>query len=56
LQVLSVEYVHDKGGREAVRRYMTARGFRVFGEVTDPRNWANDLLFINNKPSHVVNA
>ena len=49
LQVLSVEYIHDKGGREAVKKFMTSKGFRIFGEVRDPRNLANDFIFVNNR-------
>jgi len=46
---MSVEYIHDTGGREAVRRFMTGRGFSVFGEVTDPaHSFANDWIFVNN--------
>ncbi|CAG7687375.1 unnamed protein product [Allacma fusca] len=51
IKVLSVEYVHDKGGREAVKKFMTSKGFRIFGEVRDPRNLANDFIFVNNRIS-----
>jgi len=49
MQVLSIEYVHDKGGRETVKKFMQGKGYHVFGEVKDPRNWANDLIFLNNR-------
>ncbi|ODM94533.1 Protein Star [Orchesella cincta] len=49
IKTISVEYIHNSGGRNAVKQFMVAKGFRVFGEVTDPRNWANDLVFVNER-------
>ncbi|OXA50069.1 protein Star [Folsomia candida] len=49
IKVLSVEFLHTPGGREALRKMMVSKGYRVFGEVRDPRhNWANDIIFIHN--------
>jgi len=47
IRSLSVEYSHVPGGRNYVKRWMTAHGFAVFGEVRNANNLANDLIFVN---------
>ena len=46
LQTLSVEYIHDAEGKEAIRKLMTSKGYEIFIEVNDANNLANDYIFI----------
>jgi hypothetical protein len=49
IKVISVEFLHAPGGREAIRKMMTKKGYHLFGAVRDPvHNWANDLIFVHN--------
>lgn len=44
--MLSVEFIHDREGKQAVRRYMEKKGYTVFSEVTHPGGLANDFIFV----------
>jgi len=46
IKTLSVEFSHDVEGKEVILRYMTARGYIMYTEVTDPNNLANDFIFV----------
>lgn len=46
---ISVEYIHSPGGKTAIWKWLSSRRFSLFGQVKDPNNLANDLIFINNK-------
>ncbi|XP_046439861.1 protein Star-like [Daphnia pulex] len=45
IQTLSVEFIHDKEGKDQIREYMTLQGYEVVKEVTDPNWLANDFIF-----------
>ncbi|KAK8378923.1 hypothetical protein O3P69_009571 [Scylla paramamosain] len=45
IKTLSVEFIHGGEGKDALRRYMEGRGYRVFSEVTHPGWLANDFIF-----------
>ena len=44
-QTLSVEFIHDKEGKDQIKQYMTEQGYEVIKEVTDPNWLANDFIF-----------
>lgn len=47
-QTLSVEFIHDHEGKEAIQTYMLSKGYYVHSEVTH-YNWlANDFIFVKN--------
>lgn len=45
IQTLSVEFIHDKEGKDQIKEYMTQQGYEVVKEVTDPNWLANDFIF-----------
>jgi hypothetical protein len=45
IKVLSVEYIHDKEGSDAIVDLMRGKGYRVVTKVTNGNNFANDLIF-----------
>ncbi|XP_076065895.1 protein Star-like isoform X2 [Oratosquilla oratoria] len=47
-QTLSVEFIHDHEGKEAIREYMTSKGYYVHSEVTHVNWLANDFIFVKN--------
>jgi len=46
VKVLSVEFIHDVEGKEAIRSYMEANDYFVQSEVTHPNWLANDFIFV----------
>jgi hypothetical protein len=42
---LSVEFIHDKEGKEEIRNFMAHQGYEVVTEVTHPMWLANDFIF-----------
>ncbi|XP_047492557.1 uncharacterized protein LOC125041567 isoform X2 [Penaeus chinensis] len=49
IKTLSVEFIHDHEGKEAIQTYMLSKGYYVHSEVTH-YNWlANDFIFVKNE-------
>lgn len=46
IQTLSVEFAHVKYGRDALKAFMTSKGYYVDSEVTHPDWLANDFIFV----------
>ena len=44
-QTLSVEFIHDKEGKDQIKEFMSNLGYEVVKEVTDPNWLANDFIF-----------
>jgi len=47
IRTLSVEFIHDIEGKEAIREFMLNKGYFVQTEVTHPDWLANDFIFIS---------
>lgn len=45
IQTLSVEFIHDKEGKDQIKEFMSNLGYEVVKEVTDPNWLANDFIF-----------
>ena len=45
-QALSVEYIHDKKGRQYMIDFMDKQGYFVHSFVQCPDNLANDIIFL----------
>lgn len=46
IETLSVEFAHVKYGRDALKAFMTSKGYYVDSEVTHPDWLANDFIFV----------
>ncbi|XP_047475703.1 protein Star-like isoform X3 [Penaeus chinensis] len=46
ITTLSVEFIHDKEGKDAIKWYMEGNGYKVYSEVTHPGSLANDFIFV----------
>jgi len=46
IKTLSVEFVHNKEGKETIKEYMLSKGYVVSTEVNHPRKLANDFIFV----------
>ena len=44
-QTLTVEYVHVKEGKEAVKTFLEQRGYELKGEITLETHMAYDMIF-----------
>lgn len=47
-QTLSVEFIHDPEGKDAIEEYMKSKGYFVHSEVRHPNWLANDFIFVKN--------
>ena len=45
-QVLSVEFIHGKEGKDTLRKYMEERNYWVYKEFSRSNGWANDFIFV----------
>jgi len=43
---LSVEFIHDVEGKDAIEAFMKSKGYRVEALVTNPDWLANDFIFV----------
>ncbi|XP_059468758.1 protein Star-like [Neocloeon triangulifer] len=50
IRTLSVEYLHDKEGKNAIRNFMEEAGYSVHSVIVRRLNRANDFIFIKNGP------
>jgi len=55
ITVLSVEFIHDKEGKEAIRDFMESKGYYVHSEVTHPNWLANDFIFVKTESRESLN-
>lgn len=46
LQTLSVEFIHDPEGKDAIEAYMDDKGYYVHSEVRHFDWLANDFIFV----------
>ncbi|XP_042870470.1 protein Star-like [Penaeus japonicus] len=46
IKTLSVEFIHDREGKDAIKKYMDGNGYNVYSEVTHPGSLANDFIFV----------
>ncbi|KAF2367962.1 Methyltransferase FkbM [Trinorchestia longiramus] len=46
IKTLSVEYLHDAEGKEAIRTLLLSNGYSVYTEVSAAYNLANDFIFV----------
>jgi len=46
ISTLSVEFIHDVEGKNAIKEHMVANGYFVLTEVTHPNWLANDFMFV----------
>ncbi|CAL8108493.1 unnamed protein product [Orchesella dallaii] len=46
ISTLSVEFIHDVEGKNAIKEHMTQHGYFVLTEVTHPNWLANDFIFV----------
>ncbi|XP_046669334.1 uncharacterized protein LOC124360085 isoform X1 [Homalodisca vitripennis] len=49
IETLSVEFAHVPDGKEALKEFMTSKGYSAVAEVTHPDWLANDFIFVKNK-------
>ena len=48
IRVITVEFTHVPGGKDVLRDFLEKKGYSLITEVTAPKMWANDFVFIKN--------
>jgi hypothetical protein len=53
---MSVEFVHVKEGKMAVRQFVEQQGYVFHSEVTYEHNLANDFIFVKSSVAADINS
>lgn len=53
---MSVEFVHVKEGKNAVRKFVEQQGYVVHSEVIHKDNLANDFIFVKSSVVADINS
>jgi len=56
LQTMSVEFVHVKEGKKAVRQFVEQQGYVFHSEVIHKDNLANDFIFVKSSVVADINS
>jgi len=56
LQTMSVEFVHVKEGKKAVRKFVEQQGYVFHSEVVHKDNLANDFIFVKSSVVADINS
>jgi hypothetical protein len=53
---MSVEFVHVKEGKDALRKFVEQQGYECYSEVTHKDNLANDFIFVKSSVVPDINS
>lgn len=56
LQTMSVEFVHVKEGKNALRKFVEQQGYVFHSEVVHEDNLANDFIFVKSSAVADMNS